>query len=254
MISIESVPLAFKEGIPAYYIQASSVDRRLLDTENLKGKKILNIGCGEHLFDDVWMAMNGADVTSIDYSDDAVENAKKRLNAASKNDLIKNIKINVELGDGRHLRFADNSFDIVTSYSAIEHMPSPKDRFDAVKEMARVVKKGGIVVITGPNYLNLPVTIISRHAFKRKKRFEYRFMPSELKNMLTSNGLEIEKFDSESVYVIDKRLVISRFPVLRFLPLSVFKPISFMLKLFNSISALKIFGMRMGYKARKPKP
>ena len=251
MIRIENVPLAFREGIPAYYIQASSVDRRLLDGENLKGKKILNVGCGEHLFDDMWMAMNGADVTSVDYSDDAVENAKKRLNAARKNDLIKNIKINVEFGDGRHLRFADGTFDIVTSYSAIEHMSSPKDRFDAIKEMARVTKRNGIVVITGPNYLNLPVTILSRRAFKRKKRFEYRFTPSELKNMLTSNGLEIEKFDAESVYVIDKRLVISRFPVLRFLPLYIFKPLSFILKLFNSMPALKIFGMRMGYKARK---
>jgi len=252
MIDTKEVPLVFREKIPGYYIQTSSVDRRLLGAGNLKGRKILNIGCGQYLFDDIWMAMNGADVTSIDYSRDAVELAKKRLGIARKNGQVKNAKISVELGDGRKLRFPDNTFDIVTSNSAIEHMPFPEDRYSAVKEMARVAKHGGKVIITGPNYLNFPATILSRRAFRRRNQFEHRFLPSELRKMLSSNGLEIEKFDAESVYVIDKRLVMSRFPSLDFLPISAFKPLSVVLRIFNSISFLKIFGMRMGFRARKP--
>lgn len=253
MADLEDIPKIFTEGIPSYYMQASSVDRRLLKGEKLKGKKILNVGCGSYLFDDIYFAMNCADVTSIDYSSKAINDAKKRLETARQKNLINNIKIRVEQGDGRNLRFKDNSFDIVTSYSAIEHMSSRKDRLKAVKEMARVAKPGGIVIITGPNYLNLPTTFLSRMMYKRIKEFEHRYTPRELRNMLTSSSLKIEKFDAESVYVIDKRLVETRLPPLRFVPKLFFKPLSWSLWAFNAFPPLKKFGMRMGYKARKRK-
>ena len=69
--------------------------------------------------------------------------------------------------------------------------------------------------------------------------------------MLTLSNLKIEKFDSESVYVIDKKLIETRLPFIRFVPLLFFKPLSFGLWLFNSIPLFKKFGMRMGYRARK---
>lgn len=251
MASLENIPSIFTEGIPSYYMQASRVDRRLLKGETLKGKKILNVGCGSYLFDDIYLAMKGADVASIDYSSKAINEAKKRLETARQKHLIENIKIKVEQGDGRKLNFKDNSFDIVTSYSAIEHMPSKNDRLKAVKEMARVAKPGGIVIITGPNYLNLPTTFLSKMMYKRIKEFEHRYTPSELKKMLTSSGLKIEKFDAESVYIIDKKLIETRLPLLKFVPNPLFKPLSWMLWTFNAFPPFKKFGMRMGYKGRK---
>ena len=69
--------------------------------------------------------------------------------------------------------------------------------------------------------------------------------------MLKRCGLKVEDFDAESVYVIDKRLIETRFSSLANVPLSFFKPLSFFMRVFNKIRLLKILGMRMGFRARK---
>ncbi|MFH1149451.1 MAG: class I SAM-dependent methyltransferase [Actinomycetota bacterium] len=242
----------FSREIPAYYLQVSGVDRRLLDGIALPGLKVLDVGCGIHLYDDVWMALRGADVTGIDYDEEMIRAAGERLKDADGRGFIDGLAIRVETGDGRHLDFDDCTFDVVTSFSAIEHMPSGADRLAAVREMSRVVKRGGVVVLTGPNFLPLPVTLLSRLFFRRVKQFEHRYTPWELKRMLISSGLDIERFDAESLYTIDERLVRTRFPWLKSVPMSFFKPLSLLLRRFNSSRRLKFLGMRIGYRARKP--
>ena len=236
------------EDIPDYYLQASSVDWRLVNMVPLKGKKLLNVGCGSHLVSDLYFAMKGADVVSIDMSRSAIETAKKKL---AKLDNKRDFNLQVMVADGRYLSFPKNTFDIVVSFSAVEHMERYDDRLEAIEEMARVVKPGGVVTITGPNYLNLPVTFFSGRMFKRRGGYEHRYMPWELKNMLKRCGLKIVEFDAESVYVIDKRLIETRFPSLANVPLPFFKPLVLFMWVFNKIRLLKIFGMRIGYRAEK---
>ena len=150
------------KDIPSYYIQVSNVDRRLLKGENIKNKKILNIGCGRKILTDMYFALNGADVTGIDNSKEALSIAQGKLKKANLD-----LKIKVEYEDARSLKFKNNTFDIVTSYSAIEHIINKKDRLKAIKEMVRVTKPNGIIVITVPNYLNLLATFISKRTYKR---------------------------------------------------------------------------------------
>lgn len=99
--------------------------------------------------------------------------------------------------------------------------------------------------------MNLPATFFSKRMFKRRDEFEHRYTPWELKHMLKRCGLKVEDFDAESVYVIDKRLIETRFSSLANVPLSFFKPLSFFMRVFNKIRLLKILGMRMGFRARK---
>lgn len=236
------------EDVPDYYLQASSVDRRLINKVPLKEKKLLNVGCGGHLVSDFYFAMKGADVVSIDMNRQTIETAKNKL---AKLDSKKDFNLQVMLEDGRDLSFPKNTFDIVVSFSAVEHMEKYDDRLKAIEEMARVVKPEGFVVITGPNLLNLPVTFFSGRMFKRIGEYEHRYTPWELKNMLKKCGLKIGEFDAESVYVIDKELIQSRFPPLAKVPPSFFKPLSLFMWVFNKIRLLKIFGMRIGYRAEK---
>jgi len=56
--------------------------------------------------------------------------------------------------DGRKLDFADNSFDFVFSFSSIEHFGGHKEATTAMCEMFRVLKPGGIAVITTELILN----------------------------------------------------------------------------------------------------
>lgn len=251
MVDTNRTPPELLKDVPAYYIQASNVDRRLLDCVDLRGKAILNVGCGNHLLSDIHFAVRGATVIGLDYNRKSIEKAKEKLEYAKEKHLIEDDSIEVEVGDGRELRFEDDSFDIVTSFSAIEHMPSRKDRLKAVEEMARVTKPGGVVVLTGPNILNLPTTLMSHKLFKKQNVFEHRYTPGELRRMMTSNGLRIEQFDAETVYTIDRTFIEHKLPFLKSVPLALFKPIAILLRLFNAIPAFKKLGMRIGYRAKK---
>lgn len=53
----------------------------------------------------------------------------------------------VKKGDVRKLKYKNECFDVVTCISTLEHIPSPEK---AAKEMLRVLKKGGVLIISHP--------------------------------------------------------------------------------------------------------
>ncbi|MGB6014167.1 MAG: class I SAM-dependent methyltransferase, partial [Nodosilinea sp.] len=61
-----------------------------------------------------------------------------------------NQKPNVEFvcGDATHLPFADDSFDAVTMFDVLEHIPNDKS---AIAEAWRVLKPGGSLLVSTPN-------------------------------------------------------------------------------------------------------
>lgn len=238
-----NLPRKIYSDTPDYYIQVSDVDRRLVGN-NLKDKKILDVGCGGHIVSDVYFALLGAKVIGIDYDKNAVEHANNKLKE------LNNSNVEVKCGDGRKLEFSDNTFDITVSFSAIEHMTSYEDRLLAINEMKRVTKKNGTIIVTGPNFLNLPTTLFSYLFYKRINEYEHRYTPWELKKMMEKNGLEIISYDAESLYLIDKVLIETRFPWIKGIPFSFFYPLHILLKFLNA-RPFKMFGMRMGFKAKK---
>jgi SAM-dependent methyltransferase len=56
-------------------------------------------------------------------------------------------KLRLMVMDGTDLKFKDNSFDFVWSLSSIEHFGSHRAARESIREMARVVKSAGFVVI-----------------------------------------------------------------------------------------------------------
>ncbi len=238
------VPPRICSGVPDYYIQASEVDRRLIGND-LKGKKILNVGVGYYLISDIYFARLGAKVVGIDYDKESLIRAKDKLKG------LEDLDIELKYGDGRKMDFPDNSFDIAISFSSIEHMPSYNDRLLTIKEMKRVTKKNGLICVTGPNLLNLPTSLFSYFLWKSKGKYEHRYTPWELRKMLTENGLEIVKYDAESVYLVEKALIKNRLPWIKWMfPSFTFYPLHLILKFLNG-KPFKIFGMRMGFAARK---
>ena len=110
------------------------------------GSQVLEIGCGAG-FMAVALAQRGFRVQAIDSVESMVELARQHAMEADLAD-----RPSVALGDIYALAFADESFDLVL---AIGVLPWIGRIEPAVREMARVTKPGGSVILTTANQAGL---------------------------------------------------------------------------------------------------
>ena len=106
--------------------------------EVVKDKIVVDIASGAGYGTNL-IASKAKHVTGVDYSEDAIEYAKKLYSATN----LKFIK-----GDALDLPFEDNSVDVVVSLETIEHLTDP-EKF--VKEVKRVLRPNGVFIVSTPN-------------------------------------------------------------------------------------------------------
>ncbi len=115
------------------------MSRYLLAQSLVKGKKVLDAGCGTG-YGSAFLATNGAkQVVGVDISPEAVTYAKRNFQASN---LI------FQVGDCCNLKFPDNSFDGVVALEIIEHL-NHYPQF--LGEVRRVLKPGGFFLVSTPN-------------------------------------------------------------------------------------------------------
>ena len=100
---------------------------------NLKGMKVLDIGCGGGLLSEEF-AKQGAKVTGIDLSQSSIDVA---IEHALKN----NLTIDYKLASAENIPSNDNYFDAVICADCLEHVD---DLEKVISEISRVLKKNGI--------------------------------------------------------------------------------------------------------------
>lgn len=104
----------------------------------MPGMKILDLGCGDGTTA-IPEAKLGADVLGVDIASNLVAAGNARAQAAG----LTNIKF--QEGDATNLNnLADDSFDMVVSIFGAMFAPQP---FDVAKEMVRVTKPGGKIIM-----------------------------------------------------------------------------------------------------------
>ncbi|HEY1754072.1 MAG TPA: class I SAM-dependent methyltransferase [Bryobacteraceae bacterium] len=119
-----------------------------LSETDLASKTILEIGCGRGGFS-CWLArqvFKPRRIVATDFSPAAIEkgkNAAQGLNLGG---------IEWRVGDIQAIAHPDASFDTVVSCETIEHVPDPRR---ALAELVRVLKPGGRLFLTSPNYFGL---------------------------------------------------------------------------------------------------
>ncbi|HAL45299.1 MAG: hypothetical protein A2Y12_06455 [Planctomycetes bacterium GWF2_42_9] len=133
-----------------------------------KNKVVLDDGCGSG-YGSFHLISNGAQkVTGIDLSQEAIEYA---------NEKYKNKNLNFIQMDVTKLNFNDNTFDTLTSFQVIEHI---KEVDKYLNEIKRVLRNGGVALITTPNKQTYsPNTIGPENPFHVKE-----YYLEELKNLL----------------------------------------------------------------------
>jgi ubiquinone/menaquinone biosynthesis C-methylase UbiE len=103
-----------------------------------KGLKVLDLGCGDGTTA-LPEARLGADVLGVDIAKNLVEAGNKR----AKEEGLTNCKF--QEGDASNLQeLKDHTFDLVVSIFGAMFAPKP---FDVAKEMVRVIKPGGHIVM-----------------------------------------------------------------------------------------------------------
>jgi 2-polyprenyl-3-methyl-5-hydroxy-6-metoxy-1,4-benzoquinol methylase len=173
--------------------------QRLLDpARDLQGRRVLEIGCGRGGFS-VWLARHGArEVVAADVSAVALRKAAEHA-AAWK---VRNVTF-LE-ADIQAIPEASSTFDAVFCCETVEHVPDPPR---ALRELARVLRRGGRLFLTTPNYLNA-MGLYRGYLRTRGRRFTEAGQPI---NQFTTvprtwlwlrwAGLKVERFDGAGHYL-----------------------------------------------------
>lgn len=146
---------------------------------------VLDVGCGHGFITSMIAKNTKARVTGTDFSKSAVSQA---------GEFYKLPNLSFVDGDAKKLPFDDNSFDLVVSSEIIEHIPGPQD---VIEEFYRVVKPGGLVLITTPNPWNpqMPIRALLKklNILKKKQIFDVPISPFKLNDMVEEAGFKIKK-------------------------------------------------------------
>ncbi|MBI4503064.1 MAG: methyltransferase domain-containing protein [Gemmatimonadetes bacterium] len=176
------------------------VRERLVLERDIAGKRVLEIGCGRGGFA-CWLAglpRPPLRLAGADFSPAAVQRAR----AFARERGVRGVQWEVE--DIQRIGHPDGTFDTVISCETIEHVPDPPR---AVREMARVLKSGGRLLLTTPNYLG-SMGLYRIYARLRGRRYTEEGQPINQVTMLPRTiawvkraGLEVSAIDGVGHYL-----------------------------------------------------
>ncbi|RLC40085.1 MAG: hypothetical protein DRH33_01040 [Candidatus Nealsonbacteria bacterium] len=110
--------------------------RFLFDDYVRPGDKVLDLGCGNGRFFEI-LKDKGVDYIGVDFSERLIEIAKKRYP-----------QVKFQVADALNLPFPNNFFDKVYTIAVLHHIPSKEFRQRFLEEAKRVLKPGGLLILT----------------------------------------------------------------------------------------------------------
>lgn len=234
-----------KKGIWSYltsieYMLSSHLYTDQLLSDALKASRyikpkdsILDFGTGSGIFAVHLRSLNKSNkITAIDAQEDKSETHPNFIDSRTQQKIIwnkigKKYKINFFHYDGRNLPFDDNTFDVITAYAVLEHVP-PKDLNFVVKELTRILKKDGHLFI-----FRCPRTLSYAEHFAKLiglGHHDLLYSDKDMKNIVSKSGLKfIDSWRSDMIVEFPGRITNRFYSLLKFLdillintPLSIF--------------------------------
>jgi 2-polyprenyl-6-hydroxyphenyl methylase/3-demethylubiquinone-9 3-methyltransferase len=169
---------------------------------SLKGKKILDVGCGGGILAES-LAKEGAIVVGIDMAEASLEVAKLHLLESNYDIDYKQILVE---------EFADSnpeSFDVVCCLEMLEHVPDPKSVINAC---SKLVKKGGEVFLSTLNrnpksylFAIVGAEYVLNLLPKGTHDFDKFIKPSEMDNFARNSNLHLQNIIGMTYNIFSKK-------------------------------------------------
>lgn len=139
--------------------------------------RLLDFGCGAGSYLKT-MADQGWDVTGVDASTDAVEQAREQFG------------LTALVGSLPHADLRPGSFDVITMWHSLEHVHRP---LELLREAFRLLVPGGKLIIATPNIASLPYRVFGRSWFGLDlPRHLTHFTPPTMTAMVQAAGFRAE--------------------------------------------------------------
>jgi len=173
----EEITLKYLQSFPIYWFRRNFIEKNIPIKNEMN---VLEAGSGP-AHDSIVFAQNGASITALDLSENALKNAKRIYSELG-------YPIDTIKADIMNMPLSDNYFDLTWNAGVLEHFNN-SDLEKVFKEMVRVTKKGGIILVFVPNKFYFWYQIHIKMAKKRQYEFERAYSILKLKRLFESNKL-----------------------------------------------------------------
>lgn len=155
-----------------------TAQRRMKQLENyVRPGRLLDVGCATGFFMDE-ARKRGWTVEGLDVSSFGVDYARKHFG------------LKTHHGALTELDFENGSYDLVTMWDVIEHVPDPTAY---VRRAAELLRTGGVISLATPDVDSLPARLAGKRwvGFKLSEEHVYYFSVNTLSRMLEAAGFEV---------------------------------------------------------------
>jgi ubiquinone/menaquinone biosynthesis C-methylase UbiE len=172
--------------------------KNVLEGHDIKGKTVLDIGCGAGGVDLELVRTHGAAyVTGIDVEDGVLARARQHVTAAGLQERIGLIKV----APGP-LPFPPETFDVVFSKDSIVHIP---DKHALMAEVARVLKPGGLFLASDWLIGHDRAPSDAMKAYIAAEGLDFGMAsPARYKAAIEAAGLTVLKIESRSAWYAEE--------------------------------------------------
>jgi ubiquinone/menaquinone biosynthesis C-methylase UbiE len=137
--------------------------------EFVRGKDVLDAGCGGGYGSMILLKGGAKSVTGVDISEESITGANSHFAAPN---------LRYIMGDLHRLPFPESSFDVIVAFEIIDQVP---DFIQVLQEFKRLLRPGGVLLISTPN------RVVSTELEKTSNPYQRReFSPNELVEMLST--------------------------------------------------------------------
>lgn len=168
---------------------------------------VIDVGCANGYSTEKILQLNPKRIVGIDFSKQMIAFAEERFKDTS----IKDGTITLHTGDIRDIQYDNEEFDSAYCIRVLINLPNWEDQMKGINEMLRIVKKGGIVILSEAFFnsfikLNTLRTVsglppLVEHDFNRYLKED------KLEEFLNSCGYEWHVDKISSTYYLGTRFI-----------------------------------------------